>query len=251
MTLDQCIERRAGPDELIEVARSLAATGAIDLLQRERRHRRDADVDRVLRARRRAARGRLQRARAALRARRSESRSLVAGRIVDARDAPSVRCAGGVDLVAMTRAIIADPDLPAKAARRASRPALHRTERGLHRPPLHGRPMWCSVNPGVREPGAGRARPRRRAGAGRRRRAAAWPGWRRRAPPRSRGHAVVLFERRAQLGGRARLAGARRGRERWALYLDWLRGEAEAAGAELRTGVAATAEGCSQKRRTR
>jgi hypothetical protein len=51
----------------------------------------------------------------------------------------------------------------------------------------------------------------------------------------------VLFERRSQVGGRARLAGARRGRERWARYIDWLQDEAVAAAAELRTGVAATA----------
>jgi NADPH-dependent 2,4-dienoyl-CoA reductase/sulfur reductase-like enzyme len=57
-----------------------------------------------------------------------------------------------------------------------------------------------------------------------------------------RGHEVVLFERRAQVGGRARLAGTRRGRERWARYIDWLQDEAEAAGAELRTDVAATAQ---------
>jgi dimethylglycine catabolism A len=52
----------------------------------------------------------------------------------------------------------------------------------------------------------------------------------------------VLYERRPGLGGRARLAGLRKGRERWALYIDWLRAEAEGAGAELRTGVDATAQ---------
>jgi len=57
-----------------------------------------------------------------------------------------------------------------------------------------------------------------------------------------RGHRVLLFERRDELGGRARLAGTRRGRERWARYIDWLRDEAAAAGAELRTGTAATAD---------
>ena len=57
-----------------------------------------------------------------------------------------------------------------------------------------------------------------------------------------RGHDVVLFERRPHLGGRARLAAARRGRERWVRYVDWLRDEAQGAGAELRSGVAATAE---------
>jgi hypothetical protein len=57
-----------------------------------------------------------------------------------------------------------------------------------------------------------------------------------------RGHSVVLLERRPQLGGRAHLAGARRGRERWDRYITWLRDEAQAAGAELRSGVAATAQ---------
>jgi hypothetical protein len=53
---------------------------------------------------------------------------------------------------------------------------------------------------------------------------------------------VVLLERRSVLGGRARLAGLRSGRERWHRYIDWLRDEAKAAGAELRLGVEATAE---------
>ena len=46
-----------------------------------------------------------------------------------------------------------------------------------------------------------------------------------------RGHHVVLFERRMTLSGRARLAAQRSGRERWYRYIDWLRDEADAAGA--------------------
>ena len=57
-----------------------------------------------------------------------------------------------------------------------------------------------------------------------------------------RGHSVVLFERRSVLGGRARLAGLRSGRERWHRYIDWLRTEAEAAGAEIRIAVDADAD---------
>jgi hypothetical protein len=49
----------------------------------------------------------------------------------------------------------------------------------------------------------------------------------------------VLFERRSVLGGRARLAGLRSGRGRWSAYVDWLREEAEAAGADIRVGVEA------------
>ena len=56
-----------------------------------------------------------------------------------------------------------------------------------------------------------------------------------------RGHRVVLFERRPELGGRARLASERRGRGRWRLYVDWLRDEARDAGAEIRLGADADA----------
>ena len=57
-----------------------------------------------------------------------------------------------------------------------------------------------------------------------------------------RGHSVVLFERRALLGGRAHLAGMRTGRERWDRYVDWLCEEAVAAGAEIRIGVDASVD---------
>ena len=84
--------------------------------------------------------------------------------------------------------------------------------------------MWCSVNPGIREPevdlGVGPRPPARHrrvvvvgggvAGAEAAYRAA------------ERGSAVVLFERGDRIGGRAELAGRRPGRERWGLYLDWL-----------------------------
>ena len=56
-----------------------------------------------------------------------------------------------------------------------------------------------------------------------------------------RGHQVVLFERRPDLGGRARLAAERRGRERWRLYIDWLHDEAVDAGVEIRLGASADA----------
>jgi glycine/D-amino acid oxidase-like deaminating enzyme len=101
--------------------------------------------------------------------------------------------------------------------------------------------MWCSVNPGIRDPELAELAPAATAG----RIVVVGGGVAGLEAARGaalRGHAVVLFERRSQLGGRARLAGARRGRERWARYIDWLRDEAHAAGAELRAGVAATAQ---------
>ena len=239
MAADQCLTGGLGPDELIDVARSLAATGAVDLFSVSggtgasrlstayfvpgdelpegvyndlaRRFREAVGVP-----------------------------VIVAGRNVEPAMADAC-VAGGVDLVAMTRAIIADPDLPAKArAGQAARPCIGLNEGCIGR--LYtDRPMWCSVNPGIRDVKLAELSP------------AATPGrivvvgggvagLEAARGAALRGHAVVLFERRSQLGGRARLAGARRGRERWARYIDWLQDEAQAAGAELRIGVAATAE---------
>jgi NADPH-dependent 2,4-dienoyl-CoA reductase/sulfur reductase-like enzyme len=101
--------------------------------------------------------------------------------------------------------------------------------------------MWCSVNPGIRDPRLAELVPAATAG----RVVVVGGGVAGLEAARGaalRGHRVVLFERRAKLGGRARLAGLRRGRERWARYIDWLHGEAQAAGAELRLGAAATPE---------
>jgi Trk K+ transport system NAD-binding subunit len=240
MAVDQCLTGGLGPDELIDVARSLAATGAIDLFsvsggtgatrlssayfvpgdelpegvynERARRFREAVGVPVV-----------------------------VAGRNVEPAMADAC-VAGGVALVAMTRAIIADPDLPAKArAGRAARPCIGLNEGCIGR--LYtDRPMWCSVNPGIRDPELAEFAPAATAG----RIVVAGGGVAGLEAARAaalRGHDVVLFERRSQVGGRARLAGARRGRERWDRYIDWLQDEAEAAGVELRTGVALTAEG--------
>ncbi|HEU0214291.1 MAG TPA: NAD(P)-binding protein, partial [Jiangellaceae bacterium] len=164
---------------------------------------------------------------------------VVAGRNVEPAMADAC-VASGVDLVAMTRAIIADPDLPAKArVGRAARPCIGLNEGCIGR--LYtDRPMWCSVNPGIRDPELAGLVPAAAVG----RIVVVGGGVAGLEAARGaalRGHGVVLFERRSQVGGRARLAGTRRGRERWARYVDWLQDEAEAAGAELRIGVAATA----------
>src|SRR5919197_217960 len=197
MAVDQCLTGGLGPDELIEVARSLASSGAIDLFsvsggtgatrlstayfvpgdelpegvynERARRFRQAVGVPVV-----------------------------VAGRNVEPSMADAC-VASGVDLVAMTRAIIGDPELAELA------PAA-----------TAGRIVVVGGGVAGLEAARGAA---------------------------LRGHAVVLFERRSQVGGRARLAGARRGRERWARYIDWLQDESQAAGADVRTGVAATVQG--------
>jgi 2,4-dienoyl-CoA reductase-like NADH-dependent reductase (Old Yellow Enzyme family) len=240
MAVDQCMTGGLGPDELIEVARSLAASGAIDLfsvsggtgatrLSSAYFVPGDELPEGVYNAR-------AQRFREAV-----GVPVVVAGRNVEPAMADAC-VAGGVDLVAMTRAIIADPDLPAKARNgRVARPCIGLNEGCIGR--LYtDRPMWCSVNPGIRDPDLAELVPAATAG----RIVVAGGGVAGLEAARAaalRGHDVVLFESRSQLGGRARLAGARRGRERWARYIDWLQDEAETAGAELRTDVAVTAEG--------
>jgi 2,4-dienoyl-CoA reductase-like NADH-dependent reductase (Old Yellow Enzyme family) len=239
MAADQCLTGGLGPEEMIEVARSLAATGAIDLFSVS------------------AGTGATRLATAyfvppdalpegvynqlALGFRQAVGIPvIVAGRNVEPAMADAC-VASGVDLVAMTRAIIADPDLPAKArSGRAARPCIGLNEGCIGR--LYtGRPMWCAVNPAVREPALAELAPAKSPG----RVVVVGGGVAGLEAARGaalRGHRVVLFEHRAELGGRARLAGTRPGRDRWSRYVDWLRDEATTAGAELRTGLAATAD---------
>lgn len=121
MAVDQCLTGGLGPDDMIEIARSLVSTGAIDLfsvsggtgatrLSTGYFVPGDALPEGVYNER-------------AIRFRREVGvPTLVAGRNFEPAMAESV-VAAGVELVGMTRAIIADPDLPLKVAdgrRRAS-----------------------------------------------------------------------------------------------------------------------------------
>jgi 2,4-dienoyl-CoA reductase-like NADH-dependent reductase (Old Yellow Enzyme family) len=236
MTLDQCLEGGLGPDELIEIGRAFAATGAVDVFSVSggtgaTRHSTayfvpgDELPEGVYNAR--AARFRAAVGRPVL----------VAGRNVEPAVAEAA-LAAGVDLVAMTRAIIADPDLPRHvSAGVRGRPCIGLNEGCIGRL-YQGVPMWCSVNPAVREPDLAELRPSTAparvvvVGGG-------VAGLEAARGAALRGHDVVLLERRAEVGGRARLAAQRRGRDRWPLWLDWLRDEAAGAGAELRLGVEA------------
>ena len=113
MAVDQCTDRRAGHRRADRVARSLASTGAIDLLSvtggtgaTRLSTAYFVPATSCRRASSTSARG-------------GSARPLgipvvVAGRNVEPAMADAA-VASGVDLVAMTRAIIADPDLPAKA----------------------------------------------------------------------------------------------------------------------------------------
>ena len=128
--------------------------------------------------------------------------------VVDVRAAEALIAGGGADAVGMTRALIADPDLVAKAAAGATDEiiACIGCNQGCIGHYHAGVPIGCVVNPRTgRErtlprPSAGRAARRARD----RRRAR---GRRRRARGRGAGAAVTLLEQGAAIGGQLRLAG--------------------------------------------
>jgi len=165
------------------------------------------------------------------------------GRIVDPRDAEAILAAGDADLVAMTRALIADRDLPDKARRGefeqirvcvgANDGCLGRLFRGLHitciQDPTSGRehelgPLTPAAKPGhVVVVGGGVA------------------GLEAARVAALRGHRVTLLERQSELGGQVRLARRAPGRGEIGTVADQLCREAEQAGVVVRTGVDADA----------
>jgi 2,4-dienoyl-CoA reductase-like NADH-dependent reductase (Old Yellow Enzyme family) len=237
MAADQCITGGLGPADMIDIARSLTATGAVDLISISGGTGAtrlgtayfvppDALPEGVynqLAARFRQAVG---------------VPVLVAGRNLEPEMAEAC-LQSGVDLVGMTRAIIADPDLPLKVITGARRRPCISLNEGCIGRLYTGLPMWCSVNPAIREPQLGQlapaAEPRRIVVVG-----AGVAGLEAARGAALRGHHVLVFERRDACGGRARLAAERKGRERWRLYIDWLREEASDAGVEIRLGTEAT-----------
>ena len=211
MAVDQCLTGGLGPDEMIEIARSLASTGAVDLfsvsggtgatrLSTGYFVPGDALPEGVYNER-------------AIRFRREVGvPTLVAGRNVEPAMAESVAGRPGSSSSAMTRAIIADPDLPLKIADgRRHRPCIGLNDGCIGR--LYtGMPTYCSVNPAIWHSGLAHVVPAEE-------RPASWSrrGGRLEAARAAalRGHEVVFFERRPVLGGRFSLAGHRSGRDCW------------------------------------
>lgn len=164
---------------------------------------------------------------------------LYAGRIVQPAEAESVLADGVADLVGMTRAIIADPEMPRKAAEGrledirvcvgANEGCIGRLYQGL--------PIECVQNPAVgREAELAEVTP-----APRRRRVLVVGG----GPAgletarvaAIRGHEVVLVERRDRLGGQVLVAVRAPGREEIAGITGWLEHQVRKLGVDVRVGV--------------
>jgi len=149
---------------------------------------------------------------------------------------------GVSDLVALTRAQIADPDLATKLREGRADGIRHciRLNQGCLGRGSRGLAMSCTVNPQV---GREQERPQRPTASTAQR----WvvvgggpAGMRAAVELATDGHAVTLFERERELGGQLRLARAVPGRDSIDLLVGDLRRDLLRAGVDVRLGVEAT-----------
>jgi hypothetical protein len=166
---------------------------------------------------------------------------LVAGRILTPEQGEETLADGAADLVGMTRALIADPDLPrhVRAGRAGrARPCIAINE-GCRRVVVN-KTLACTVNPEV---GAApldlgpAAAPRRVVVVG-----GGPAGMEAARVAALRGHRVVLLERDGELGGQVRVAVRLPGRPHLAGHVTWLERELDLAGVTVRLGTEATAD---------
>ena len=170
---------------------------------------------------------------------------VVTGRIVTPEDAESVLASGAADFVGMTRALIADPELPAKSSggRRdevrvcmgsgegcIDRLYFGATVRCVQNAVIGRETMWGGALAAVDEP-------RRIAVVG-----AGPAGMETARIAAQRGHRVKLFEREREVGGAIRFASRAPGWENYRTVIDWLGAEIDRHGVEVSLGYEATAE---------
>jgi NADPH-dependent 2,4-dienoyl-CoA reductase/sulfur reductase-like enzyme len=168
---------------------------------------------------------------------------IVTGRIVTPEHAEAVLASGDADFVGMTRALIADPELPRKAA--AGRDGEIRTcmstGEGCIDRLYFGFPIACVQNAVIgREQTWGTLAP-----AATRKRVAVVGG----GPAgleaarvaAERGHSVVLFEREGETGGAIRIAARAPGWSAYRSSIEWLAAAVARAGVEVKLACEADA----------
>ena len=166
-----------------------------------------------------------------------------ASRIVDPVHADRAVAAGHLDVVGMTRALIADPDLPRKA--REGRFDDIRTCVGANEGCIdriyQGKPVTCVQNPATGREGEladvrVATKPKRVVVVG-----GGVAGLEAARMAAIRGHRVMLFERAAELGGQVLLAARAPARAEYAGIIRFLVAQVEKLGVSIRLGVEATA----------
>jgi NADPH-dependent 2,4-dienoyl-CoA reductase/sulfur reductase-like enzyme len=169
---------------------------------------------------------------------------IVAGRVVHPAQAEEVIAQGWADAVAMTRALIADPEMPRKAAAGRLdeiRICTGASEACIGRR-IQGKTIACIQNPAI-----GReaelvdvrlaARPRQVVVAG-----GGVAGLEAARMAARRGHRVVLLEATAELGGQLLALCRAPARQSYGEVVRWLAAEVARAGVDVRLETAATVE---------
>lgn len=160
---------------------------------------------------------------------------LVAGRILDPEQAEEALANQDCDLVGMTRAIIADPDMPAKAKRgelSSIRPCNACTEGCIGRL-YQGMPIICTVNPAIADSSLEKFEPTESSrrilivGGGP-------SGMEAARVSAQRGHEVILLERNDQLGGQMTAAEAAPERPHYGNHMTWLEQELKRLNVDIR-----------------
>ena len=168
-------------------------------------------------------------------------------RILTPEEAEGILARGDADAVTLVRALIADPEWGAKAARGASDTIRKCTgcNQGCYGNLTLGVPITCVTNPAVgrdAELGLGTLVPAQRSkrvvviGGGPAGLEAAWVA-------AARGHRVTLLERAGELGGKIRLAQRLPGRAELADFADWRAAECARQAVDIRLHSTATPEG--------
>ncbi|MFS0646272.1 FAD-dependent oxidoreductase [Siminovitchia sp. 179-K 8D1 HS] len=168
---------------------------------------------------------------------------MVAGRILDPEQAERALIDGDCDLVAMTRAIIADPDLPNHSYYgRISqiRPCIG-TNQGCIGRTYDGFPIACAVNPGIADDSLNDITPAVEkqkvviVGGGP-------SGMEAARVSALRGHTVILLERSATLGGQINDGKKQPNRDHYGLHVEWLKREIMRLQVEIQLNTEATAD---------